>query len=281
MRKISDRFLDQLQTGFLSPLTDSVRTDIDLDLFIRDGYINIYYKGSSLLKLSEKPGDVYAVDIHPKFLNGMVIGDLTDRRSTDAFMANIPRLKENIIQHGKPSLEIEYEQLIIRANNCENRNNSEYFIFDRQYTLGTRDRIDLMGIYWPAPGRRREQDVAPCLIEIKFALNNDIRNVHEQLQRYYELVAENAEYVAKDLKSSLVQRLDLGLYNQPPGRVDALRTLNISGDIEDFKFILVLVDYNPHSTLLELSTIKALPFSDQIMIMHAGFGMWEDQLEQA
>jgi hypothetical protein len=281
MRHITEQFLEQLRTGFLSLLTDSVRTDIDLDLFIRDGYINIYYKGSSLLKLSEKPGDVYTVDIHPKFLNGMVIGDLTDRQSTEGFLAKIPRLKENIIRHGKPSLEIEYEQLIIRANNCENRNNSEYFIIDRQYILGTRDRIDLMGIYWPAPGRRSGQTAYPCIIEIKFALNNDIRNVHEQLQRYYELVAKSAEDVAKDLKSSLDQRIALGLYNQDKGRVEALKTLEISKKINEFTFILVLVDYNPYSTLLDLSTIKALPFSDQIMIMHAGFGMWEERLEQA
>lgn len=109
-------------------------------------------------------------------------------------------------------------------------------------------------------------------------MNNDIRNAHEQLQRYHKLIEANADDVAQDLKSSLVQRLDLGVYDQPPGRVDALKTLNISGDIDDFKFILVLVNYNPYSTLLDLSTIKALPFSDQIMIMHAGLGMWEEQL---
>lgn len=85
MHVLSQQFITQLQTGFLSPLTDRVGADIDLDMFIRDGYINIYYKGNSLLKLTEK-GDAYAVDIHPKFLNGMVIGDLTDQQSTEAFM---------------------------------------------------------------------------------------------------------------------------------------------------------------------------------------------------
>jgi hypothetical protein len=37
----------------------------------------------------------------------------------------IPLLKENIIRYGKSSLEIEYEQMIIRANNYEPRNNTE------------------------------------------------------------------------------------------------------------------------------------------------------------
>jgi len=42
MRKISDPFIHNLKTGFLSTILDKVHRDKDLDLHIRDGYINIY-----------------------------------------------------------------------------------------------------------------------------------------------------------------------------------------------------------------------------------------------
>jgi hypothetical protein len=55
----------------------------------------------------------------------------------------------------------------------------------------------------------------------------------------------------------------------------ALKTLKISDHIEVFKFILVMVDYIPSSSLLDLEKIAALPFSDQIKVFQSGFGMWE------
>ena len=101
---------------------DKVHRDKDLDLQIRDGYINIYFKGNSLLKLTKMSSELYAVDIHEKFLGGIEIAPLIDDRSVKAFVSRIPEIKENIIVHGTSSLEIEYEQLIIRANNQEPRN---------------------------------------------------------------------------------------------------------------------------------------------------------------
>ncbi len=53
LRKLSSTFLNGLKSGFLAPLTQYVRDDHDLNLEIREGYIHIYYKGNSLLQLSE------------------------------------------------------------------------------------------------------------------------------------------------------------------------------------------------------------------------------------
>lgn len=277
-REISGQYLSGLVGGLLAPITEKVRKDIDLDLFIRDGYINIYFKGNSLLKLTEKQGGRYAVDIHKKYLQGLNLRQISTRDDVDKFLEMIPRLKANILHYGKPSLEIEYEQLIVRANNNEKRNNTDYFFIDRQYTLGDNYRIDLMGIHWPPP-RTRGDTVFPCLLEIKFALNTDIREVHQQLEDYYQLVAENPAEVAEDLKSSLIQRLELGLFDQRKNRLEALKTVEISPRLEDYQFILLLVDYNPRSTLLDLSKIQNLPFSSQIKILHGGFGMWGRYLE--
>src|SRR5215216_3395695 len=174
MRTLSNTFLTRLKSGFLSEITEYVRRDHDLNLEIRDAYINIYYKGNSLLKLTEAGSLLYyQAELHKKFLEGITIPLELTKSNVHQFVTNIPLIKQNIIKYGQRSLELEYEQMIIRANNFEPRNNTEYFIVDRQYTV-KEGRFDLTGVYWAREGRRRNQEVPVCLMEIKFGLNKDI-----------------------------------------------------------------------------------------------------------
>lgn len=274
MRKLSETFLNCLKSDFLSEITEFVKRDHDLNLEIRDSYINIYYKGNSLLKLVEAGSLLrYKAEIHKKFLEGVKISlDFTES-TVPQFVKNIPLIKENIIKHGKRSLELEYEQMIIRANNFERRNNTEYFIVDRQYAV-KEGRFDLSGIYWKMDGRRRNQEVPVCLMEIKFSLNTDIKDVHKQLARYYEPIKNNAAGIAEKMETIFRQKLILNLYDQTSQRINAMKTLTFSRNIEAFQFILVLVDYNQNSSLLDLESIGKLPFVKQIKIFHTGFGMW-------
>jgi hypothetical protein len=278
MRKLSDTFMENLQQGFLVGLLKAVREDQDLDLQIRNNYLNIYFKGNSLLKLTEMGADRYQAYIHPKFLEGITVSDITDGQTTTAFLNTIPWLKENIIKYGKASLEVEYEQLIIRANNTEFKNTTEYFIVDRQYTID-QYRFDLIGFYWDRRRRRKGQTVIPVLMEVKFALNADISDVHQQIGHYFELVQANTDEVVTDLENMFRQSLELGLYDQPAGRLEAMKTLVFSRNIEQFRFILILVDYNPHSSKFDMAKLKELPFADQIRVFQTGFAMWDDKFE--
>jgi hypothetical protein len=279
MKEISENYIQSLKGGFLLHLPNHVTSDNFLDLQIRTCYLLIYYKGNSLLKWTEMPGSRLRVEIHHKFTGGDRIPNLIDLESTDAFLARVPLIKERIFEFGNCSLETEYEQLSIRANNQERRSNSEYFIVDRQYSVG-RERFDLLGIKWARGRRSKGQTVQPCLMEIKFALNADISNVHRQLESYYNLIAANIAEITSDMESSFKQRLELGLYDQPANRLAAMKTLQISRALEDFHIILVLVDYNPHSRHLDLEKIAALPFADQVRIYFSGFAMWESRLSE-
>ncbi len=49
-----------------------------------------------------------------------------------------------------------------------------------------------------------------------------------------------------------------------------------SSDYQDFQFILVLVDYNPNSSLLVMDKIRQLQFAGEGKVFHAGFGMWQE-----
>jgi len=279
MHRLSDGFMDCLKFGFLTGILAAVKGDHDLNLEIRDDYVNIYFKGNSLLKLTELcPSTRYKVEVHPAFSKGLILpAQLTDAHTTAEFLGRIPQLKQNVITHGKSSLEIEYEQMIIRANNFEPRNNSEYFIIDRQCTRGDA-RFDLTGICWDRNHRCKNQVVDLCLMEVKFALNQDIKKVHEQLTRYYQALEPIAGDVAEEHQTIFRQKLELGLYDQKSERLEAMKTLVISKDFSRFQFILVLVDYNPHSTALDLSKIRSLHFASQIKVFFGGLAMWQQNM---
>jgi hypothetical protein len=278
MRKLSPTFLLCLKSGFLFPITQQVRCDHDLSLDIRENYINIYFKGNSLLKLAEINSLIrYKADIHPKFLEGMELPLELTEETVPLFIENIPHIKQNIIKHAQGSLELEYEQLIIRANNFEPRNNTEYFIVDRQYMIGE-DRFDLTGMFWDRNNRRKNQEVPVCLLEIKFALNPDIQQVHDQLAKYYEIIKSNPASFAEEMQGIFRQKLSLGLYHQSVERINAMKTLTFSTDLKDFQFVIILVDYNQNSTLFTLDKVRKLPFADKVRIFHTGFGMWQENV---
>jgi hypothetical protein len=278
MRKLSPAFMDCLQSGFLKDITEMVRKDHDLNLEIRDGFINIYFKGHSLLKLQEVTPARYKVDIHKAFKKDLNIPpELIDLKTSTIFLNHLPQLKQNIILHNEGSAEIEYEQMIVRANNYEPRSNSEYFIIDRQIVVDA-GRFDLTGIFWGHYGRRKYQEVSLCLFEVKFSLNSDINDVHNQLTKYYEALKPMAESFAEGCETVFRQKLDLGLYDMSPARLDAMKTLKISRELSTFQFILVLVDYNPYSKQLDLSRLKNLYFAKQVKIFYAGLAMWDQNL---
>ena len=67
-------------------------------------------------------------------------------------------------------------------------------------------------------------------------------------------------------------------FKQPKKRLAALRTLEFSREIGKFQFILVLVDYNPNSSKLDLQRLRDLPFADQIKVFNGGFAMWQQNV---
>jgi len=280
MRRLSESFLRNLIDGFLRELNKLVIKDADLDLQIRDKYLNIYYKGNSLLKLDEISPERYRVEIHPEFTGGKTFPDLVNEKTTGDFICQVPSIKERILIKGKSSLEIEYEQMIIRANNYERRNNTDYFVIDRQVAAGKAGRFDLTGVYWQSGHRKEKQEVPLCLMEIKFALNPDIQNLHKQISRYYEAVREKAGSMADEAEGILHQKIELGHIDQPDYLLKAMKTLTVSKEIENFQFIIILIDYNPRSSLLDLDKLKGLPFLNQLKIFRTGFALWWDRFDQ-
>lgn len=274
LRGLSPEFMRDLKEGLLAPLCRAAITDRDLLLEIREDKVNIYFKGNSLVLL-ERRKEGYAASLHEKFQRGLQVprrlSTLADAKS---FEALIPDIKKNMLAKERGGSEIEYEQMLIRANNCESHLNTDYFIIDRQSIPdASRERIDLVGIYWPRP-RQRGATVPLALFELKFSLNSDIQRLHEQLDRYYEVATSDIHNLAEEAKGVLRQKVELGLieYKSP----EALKSLKISGDINKVRFVVVLVDFNPASKLFNrgFKKLRNLSFANQIDLFYVGMGLW-------
>lgn len=283
MRGLSASFMSDLkQGGWLSRLTEAIKCDTDLLLEIRDNYLNDYFKGQSLLKLDRSLDNAYSLEIHRKFRVRSIEGMDFFRTAADVqtFVEALPAIKQRVVVHRaeKGGNEIEWEQLLIRANNDEPRLNTEYFIIDRQSVVpGASARFDLSAIFWSREHRRRGNEVPPVLLEVKYGQNPEIRELHEQLARYYKALPPTLEETAEEAQMILRQKIDVGLIHQPPDRLSTLRTHRISPSKALMRFGVVLVDYNPASRLFSREDLARLPFAERVDIFHVGFGFWSQR----
>ncbi|WP_186007598.1 MBL fold metallo-hydrolase [Dehalogenimonas alkenigignens] len=289
-RALSTAFLEKfcLKDGLFRPLIELVRNNKDLHFELRgqlnsphkpevapaDEAIGIYYKGNCILCLRAN----HKVEIHEAFSKGLAIPKyLNSPEDVQAYLTVVPELMYRVSSRGKNSMEIEYEQMIIRANNFEARNNSEYIILANQYGVGS-DRWDLLALKWPRLKRGGNNPVGQlALIEVKYALNNDIQDADQQLGRYYQYIKTNLDSLCDEMELILKQKIALGLVQRSEEQLAQLKKMKLSRDISKVEMILYLVDYNPNSIWKDKMISKAmeLPFRDQIRIRLGGLAMWE------
>ena len=165
MRELSETFMKDLldSEGVLYPILSSVKKDQTLMLAIRDGFINIYYRGGSILKVTENKGRPYRGyfdERYNKTRKEMPITSTTIANQDDAkkWVASLPVLKsimnEFLFTFSKD--EREFQQLVARENNNSSiSNETDYFISDIEVSESiSRARFDMIAIKWPTTQRR-------------------------------------------------------------------------------------------------------------------------------
>lgn len=300
------QMLDDGLNGIYSPVVDLVCKNKDLHLEFkgnldlskwdtympRDEAVIVLYKGNRVFTI-HRDGKL---EMTTEFLRSMKDKEfpthLNGKLDTQEYIKNyVPSILFNIASYGKPSMEIEYEQMLIRANNLERRVNSEYIMVYNQgryisekESEGEKDakqlRFDVCAVKWRQHNRNAKSPNGQLvLIEIKYALNKEIGIAHKQLERYYEYLKTNYENLCRETQLILRQKLALGLIQRDEKQIRKLEKLEVDKELKTAEIILFLVDYNPYSKYKNdlIHAAQKLPFSDQIRIADGGLAMWDQE----
>ncbi|MBI3581042.1 MAG: hypothetical protein HY098_03040 [Nitrospinae bacterium] len=67
-RGLSSNFMGSLKAGLLTPMLERVKNDETLMLAVRADYLNIYYRGGNLIRITEKDG-IFSGEFDVKYIN--------------------------------------------------------------------------------------------------------------------------------------------------------------------------------------------------------------------
>lgn len=188
-RGIAPEFVKELTAGVLLPILERVRHDDTLTLEVRNGYVDVYYRGGRLLGIhgsgrsgrfrAEFDGNYCNIDAAycptlPKEPPRSISSEDDAREWVEA-LASYKQVMD-VFFSDHPKLEREFQQNVLRDNNrhaVDER--TDYAIIDIEYAQSPRAfpgaadfRFDMAGLLWPTRGHnRRSRAATPVLIEMK------------------------------------------------------------------------------------------------------------------
>lgn len=286
-RAISNEMMNALKSGVLRPLLEAVQRDDTLCLELRGTFINIYYRGGSLFRITEK-GSNYEI----KFDTGYCVYDksLPAGPSVQEAPALIPQYKREMDGwfHLHPKYEREFQQLMARVNNSSGdiSRSTDYFIADMEYAemeeLGA--RFDMVAFKWLSKGPVRKDTNKPslALIELKYgdgALGGTA-GIEKHLQDFGSFVSDTGklqEFTA-DMAKVFQQKCELGLVE---GLQEKQFQLNVNYSAPEV--IFVFAEHDPDKSGLKtiLNSIHPDEYPFPIRLASAslmGCGLYADRM---
>jgi hypothetical protein len=291
-RLLSSGFVDALKSGSLKSFLDYVLADDSLLMEIRKEYLNIYYRGGSLFRISPSGKDYtifFDLNYCDKRRDEIACLNNTD---FDSWIENIPIIKAEMDSWfcGHQRLEREFQQLVARENNCSTvSQGTDYFITDIEYANSeNHSKFDMLAVKWKSGSERRTGKKASLsFVEVKYG-DHALRRVAGLRDHIKDLVSFLDNPARKrDILSEVT-----GLFNQKRS-LGLLKDTKRDIDIQDsspLEFILLLANHNPSSTILktELSLIrdsdhykKLLSLGCELKIATAsylGYGLYDQNM---
>ena len=283
-RGLSPKFLDDLQSGLLSPLRRRVRADRSLCIELRENYINIYYRGGNLIRVS-RAGSRYVAFFDPNYFEGawqpfaLPPALLREPADVAAWLSALPWLKQGMdLFLGKhPKDEREMQQALLRDNNFGSvARSTDYYVCDIEYA-SDHGRFDVVAVRWPStPAERKKQDGGRLVVaEVKCgdsALEGEA-GLHAHITDVNSHLADPSNVAG--LKSEMARAFN---QKRALGFIDCARDLlGFSGELP--LLLLVLANHDPgKSRLREL--LRSLPPSPHAELRVAtgcllGYGLYD------
>jgi len=317
VRGINDEFIEELKNGILKPLLDWVVNDDTLDFQIRNEYINIYYRGSNLGRVSKKE-NAYVINTHRTYCCGMSlelkssmnkynIFNISDAWECMKWVSNIPVIKQNIDFYltANPSLEREMQQIVVRENNYTKvANGTDFFIADIEYGGNIVDngekkkyRFDMTGVRWLSTIAERQKNtkLVPCFIEMKYG--DKAVNGAAGLEKHFKDMtiflkdADLKNTACEEIENIFTQKQKLGLLDNIAAFKDLGndKTIKLNRNIKPY-YILILSNtsyrseqYNNALQAVETVVLGELKEVADVKIAKAsymGYGLYEKFLEE-
>lgn len=278
-RGLSAEFIEDLLRGSLAPILARVHNDRTLCLELRENYINVYYRGGNLLRVSPTDGG-YSVFFDTKYFSGPApaLPAQRVRSASDvaAWIAALPLLKDTI-DLAKPGEEREVQQLLLRENNFSGvARSTDYYVCDIEYA-NPHGRFDVVAVRWPSTptARKRQRGHRLVLGEVKFgdgALDGSAGLVaHVNDVNSFVATSGNRAALEEEMVRVFNQKRELGL-------LDCDKDLTGFSD-ERPMLLLLLANHDPDSGKLRRA-LAELPRSELVDVYVAaaslmGYGLYD------
>ena len=276
-RGLSSEFREKLKEGGKwNFITEEVKKDHTLHFQIRDNYINIYYRGCSILNLDENGKVCIDKKYHEEKIEKIC-----------EWKKELPNIKQGVDHHlsEENHLEREFQQLVARDNTFSKvSNGTDYFIVDTEMAdTKNGSRFDMLAIKWLSTSAARKVDKTCrlAIIEMKFGTEafGNLESHFNHIDQYSEI---------ESLKGSILvqfkQLRELGLI-QFSSKGNKNEVTKLEGDVE---FIVLLANYDPNSTIINehLSFMKKMHDTlkeKNITLKFAtssfmGYGLYEERM---
>ena len=291
MRGLSEQLLIELDSGYLMQFTESVKSDTSLCMELRGNYVNIYYRGASLLKIQQQKDEKAFLALFDN--NYFRTQGKEDIPETVKLLPEVIRNCEDVCQwlEAAPILkkaidrklsttkkdEREFQQRILRDNNFGSiARSTDYYICDIEYQ-STYGRFDMIAVHWPSDPTTRKLGQARNLafIEVKHGDSALVGSagLHKHIEdiNKYSEDAQKLEFIKKEMAQVFNQKRKLGL-------------LDCGKDLGSFNqkkpiFILAFVNHDPGKSKLRelLNTCPECPHVDLHVATASflGYGLYD------
>ena len=268
-RGIGDKFLVDLKNGELRPVLDAVLRDDTVCLEIREGYINLYYRGGNMMCLTQKSTG-YTTALDPRYCEHKAgrsehSARILEAKTVEDYIKLIPLIKAemDLYFYEHPKMEREIQQQILRENNRGVlARDTDYFIADIEYANRKNgSRFDMLAVKWPSTSlaRRSSAGLSLSFIEVKYGDNALIgaAGLKKHFEDLYSFLRNNSLLeICAEAQKLINQKIELGLVNG----VNGSARIGIDPDKRP-EFILLLANHKPASTVLKRE-LEAIVLSD-------------------
>lgn len=218
-RYLSPITYEAVQNDFTFLIDKIKESGFEYGLEIRDDYLNLYYKGNSIGKISYKTRQKnYEIKIHHKFVDEVIKKRFSPKPAGDyeVFVLASKQLhplfsSRNLLSMGQKVKAVQFQEEIVFEQMLltDNAGRKDLIIIDRQVVDRDHDtKMDLLGLKQKEPGKYQF-----CVIEVKLGNNPELRDdVFQQLKGYVERITKNFSQYKKSYELNFSQKQGLGIF---------------------------------------------------------------------